>query len=91
MSYYLVARDTAEMTRMLRDVLNDPARAESLVESGLETIRARHTCAHRVDELMMILGELDEKLRASSFELGDSQASTLEARPSKLETSETAR
>lgn len=52
---YLVARDGKEMTRLLRDVLSDPALAESLVESGLETIAARHTCRHRVDELLSIL------------------------------------
>jgi len=28
------------------------------VRSGLETIRARHTCAHRADELLAILAGL---------------------------------
>jgi spore maturation protein CgeB len=31
---------------------------QSLVQSGLETIRARHSCAHRVVELMAILTQL---------------------------------
>ena len=31
-----------------------------LASSGLETIRARHTCAHRVDELMAIVEQLDQ-------------------------------
>ena len=43
----------------LRAVLNDPGLAASLSAAGLETIRARHTCAHRVDELMAICDELD--------------------------------
>ncbi len=55
---YLVARDGAEMRRCLHDVLNDPALAQSLSEHGLATIRARHTCAHRVDELLAIYESL---------------------------------
>ncbi|NLS06362.1 glycosyltransferase [Rhizobium sp. P32RR-XVIII] len=53
---FLFARDGAQMTRLLKDVLSDPAFADELVRSGLETIRARHTCRHRVDELLAILG-----------------------------------
>jgi spore maturation protein CgeB len=49
---FLFARDGKEMTRQLEAVLGDPHLAESLAESGLETIHARHTCAHRVDELI---------------------------------------
>jgi spore maturation protein CgeB len=51
---YLVARDGEEMQRCLRDILSDPALAASLAQSGLETVRKRHTCAHRVDELLEI-------------------------------------
>jgi len=56
---YLVARDGAEMTRTLRTLRDDPARRAELVASGLETIRARHTCAHRVDELLAVVAALD--------------------------------
>lgn len=52
---YLIARDGEDMQHKLRDVLADPELARSLAEHGLETIRARHTCAHRVDELLHIL------------------------------------
>jgi spore maturation protein CgeB len=55
---YLVARDGAEMRVHLRAVLDDPGLAGALAESGLETIRARHTCAHRVDELLAHLAAL---------------------------------
>ncbi|MGG5886978.1 CgeB family protein [Falsiroseomonas sp. HC035] len=55
---YLLARDGAEMQARLRDVLHDTALARSLAESGLATIRARHTCRHRVDELLGILEQL---------------------------------
>jgi spore maturation protein CgeB len=51
---YLVARDGAEMTRHLRTVLSEPAVAEALTAHGLATIRERHTCAHRVDQLLEI-------------------------------------
>ncbi|WJR66103.1 glycosyltransferase [Neorhizobium sp. CSC1952] len=52
---YLVARNGEEMERLLRQVLSDEGLAAHLIESGLETIRTRHTCRHRVDELLSIL------------------------------------
>jgi spore maturation protein CgeB len=55
---YLVARDGGEMKRHLRDLLNDPALAAEITRSGRETILDRHTCAHRVDELLAIGREL---------------------------------
>jgi spore maturation protein CgeB len=55
---YLVAHDRAEMISHLRTVLDDPAAAARLAASGLERIRSRHTCAHRVDELLAIAEEL---------------------------------
>ena len=55
---FLVARDGDEMRAHLREILHDPQRAEALRSAGLETIHARHTCAHRVDELEAICREL---------------------------------
>jgi spore maturation protein CgeB len=55
---YLVARDGEEMALRLREVLDDAGLAAELRRSGLETIAARHTCAHRVDELLEICREL---------------------------------
>jgi spore maturation protein CgeB len=52
---FLFARDGEEMKRMLRDVINDESLAASLAASGLETIKARHTCRHRVDELLTVI------------------------------------
>lgn len=52
---FLVARDGREMVSCLKAVINEPALARSLSESGLESIRARHTCAHRVDELLALV------------------------------------
>lgn len=51
---FLFATDQAAMTEALRALLAEPAAAAELARNGLETIRARHTCAHRVDELLAI-------------------------------------
>jgi spore maturation protein CgeB len=48
---FLVARNGAEMERHISQVLDEPDLAASLARNGLQTVRARHTCAHRVDEL----------------------------------------
>ncbi|KJS33512.1 MAG: glycosyltransferase [Desulfatitalea sp. BRH_c12] len=55
---YLVARNSAEMKRHIRDVLNDAFLAAAMSAHGRRTIMARHTCAHRVNELMAILASL---------------------------------
>jgi spore maturation protein CgeB len=55
---YLVAHDGGEMTRLLGEVLRDRDLRTHLVQHGRRTILARHTCAHRVDELLAILAEL---------------------------------
>ncbi|MDQ6694666.1 MAG: glycosyltransferase [Chloroflexota bacterium] len=55
---YLTAQSGAEMEKHLRTLLSDEAFARSLAEQGLNTILARHTCAHRVDELLAIYSEL---------------------------------
>ena len=51
---FLVASDGEAMRRHVREVLNEPALAVSLATHGLATIRARHSCTHRVDELLAI-------------------------------------
>jgi spore maturation protein CgeB len=61
---FLMVRNGAQMARALRDLKNDPELRASLVRRGLETIAARHTCAHRVDELLTIA----ERLRAPALE-----------------------
>jgi spore maturation protein CgeB len=55
---FLVARSTPEMVRHLDDVIHDPELATSLRRRGRETVLARHTCAHRVDELLAVAAEL---------------------------------
>jgi spore maturation protein CgeB len=57
---YLVAHDGKQVREHMRAVLSDPELARSLIEHGLETIASRHTCKHRVDELLSIIAGLDE-------------------------------
>jgi spore maturation protein CgeB len=55
---YLVVKTGKQMQQRLRDVLHDAALAENLASHGLRTIMRRHTCAHRVEELLKICREL---------------------------------
>ena len=52
---YLVARDGTQMSAYLEALSSDPAMRADLALHGLETIRERHTCAHRVDELLALV------------------------------------
>ena len=52
---FLFARDGEDMRHLLTDILTDRSLAKDLERHGLETILARHTCAHRVDELLAVL------------------------------------
>jgi spore maturation protein CgeB len=63
---YLVADSKESMKNQLSRILNDRATAKSLAEHGLKTIQTRHTCSHRVDELLQIVESLE--LEASSTE-----------------------
>jgi spore maturation protein CgeB len=60
---FLIARDGRDMERQLNAVLNDESLARELIANGLKTIRSRHTCAHRVDELLSIEAELRGRRR----------------------------
>lgn len=51
---FLLARSGAEMRRHLDAVTQDPDLAEALSRHGRATVEARHSCAHRVDELLSI-------------------------------------
>nr|WP_294170844.1 glycosyltransferase [uncultured Sphingomonas sp.] len=62
---YLVAHDGAAMTRHLRALANDPELRRALAERGLATVRARHSCAHRVDELLAIAAQLSPEKAAA--------------------------
>jgi spore maturation protein CgeB len=55
---YLVAHDGAEMKRHMRMLLENPDVRAQIASAGLDAIATRHSCAHRVDELMSICQEL---------------------------------
>lgn len=55
---FLVARNSEDVVRHVRALLHDKAMAREIARRGRETILARHTCAHRADELLAIHREL---------------------------------
>jgi spore maturation protein CgeB len=52
---FLMASNPLHMKRLIADVINDRALRAHLARHGLETIRARHTCRHRAEELLAII------------------------------------
>jgi spore maturation protein CgeB len=62
---YLVAADGQAVKRHLRTLLADPDARRELAAHGRRTVLARHTCAHRVDELLGILAELQPAAHAA--------------------------
>jgi spore maturation protein CgeB len=65
---FLVARNGREMETLLAAVLGDPELARSLSEQGRSTVLARHTCGHRVAELLAICAELGLEVRPTASE-----------------------
>lgn len=55
---YLEADDSASMRGALQQIFADTELRQSLSESGPAAINARHSCAHRVRELLDILDDL---------------------------------
>jgi spore maturation protein CgeB len=59
---FLLARSGAEMRDHLNAIRHDPELAAELSRYGHATIEARHSCAHRVDELLAICRALGRDL-----------------------------
>ena len=57
---YFIASNGTEMKDCIATLLSDSQAANAMAQRGRATILARHTCRHRVDELMEILEELNE-------------------------------
>jgi spore maturation protein CgeB len=55
---FLLARNGNEMLTHMRAIAHDSDLRRALVLSGLERIRAKHTCAHRADQLLAIVATL---------------------------------
>ncbi|HVT55086.1 MAG TPA: glycosyltransferase [Xanthobacteraceae bacterium] len=62
---YLKVRNGEEAAAAFRLLAHDHDFAHALAESGLHAIRARHTCAHRVQQLFGILNQLKLSCSAS--------------------------
>lgn len=58
---FLVARDGDEMCAHLERVLARSDVARSIASSGRERVLARHTCAHRADELLAVVDRLQRE------------------------------
>ena len=63
---YRIATSGADMREQLSQLLNHPEEAQQLADHGLKTIRDRHTCAHRVDELEQIARQLGLTITADN-------------------------
>jgi spore maturation protein CgeB len=55
---FLMVSSGAEMAEQMKRLKHEPELRRSLAKKGLETIRARHTCGHRADELLGIVERL---------------------------------
>jgi spore maturation protein CgeB len=55
---YLVAPDGKAMAAELAHLTRDVEARRQLADAGLQTVRARHTCRHRAEQLLDICGEL---------------------------------
>jgi spore maturation protein CgeB len=73
---YLVARDQREMEAAMRNLRSDRAMAAELAKQGRATVLERHTCAHRVEQLLAILA----RLRAGSRDTAGMLAAPARAR-----------
>ncbi len=63
---YLPARSPSEMLQHMRALQADGALRCSLATHGLQTIKERHTCKHRVDELLAIVETFRARPRAAA-------------------------
>ena len=59
-SDFLVAQDGPKMASLLADLQHDDALRQSLAAHGRQTILDRHTCGHRVDELLTIVATINQ-------------------------------
>ncbi len=57
-SDFLIAKDGEDMERQLRQLMADEPMRQALAASGRAQILARHSCRHRVEELLAIVAGL---------------------------------
>ena len=64
---YVKVRNDLEATAALRLLANDPAFRSALANAGLRAIRTRHTCVHRVQELLAIVDKLKTQVATETL------------------------
>lgn len=64
---FLIARDGREMERHISWLIANPTAAAQMADRGRRTIFRRHTCAHRVDQLMEIFDDLTQDEEGSKI------------------------
>ncbi|HEV3041073.1 MAG TPA: glycosyltransferase [Candidatus Angelobacter sp.] len=55
---FLIVKDGKQMVAELQHLLRDSKARRQIAEHGLKTIRERHTCAHRAEQLISICEEI---------------------------------
>jgi spore maturation protein CgeB len=83
---FLMVDKGEDMIAALTQLKKDCDLRQSLAKSGLETIRARHTCAHRARELIRIVNELRSSRAKSRHEHPSTSLGTNGDRDVRLET-----
>ncbi len=67
---FLMLHSEAEMANAMRAIAHDPVLRASLAAHGLQTIRARHTCVHRAEELLAIVKSLSRERGRETADAG---------------------
>jgi spore maturation protein CgeB len=76
---YMCVADSEAMIAELKCLLRDDRARQQLAANGLETIRSRHTCAHRAQQLVEICHELEAPFDASRSFAGSANDARLPA------------
>lgn len=63
---YLLANSGAEMKDHMHTVLNNPGAANALVKHALRTINTRHTCNHRLNQLLSVTEKTSKSKRQTA-------------------------
>ena len=63
-SDFTMVRGGEQMKTAMKIIIDNPSSAASIARHGLQTVQSRHTCAHRVAELLSIIDEAQRTMLA---------------------------
>ncbi len=66
-SDFTMVHSGEQMAQAMRDLIENPTDGAAKARSGLRTIESRHTCAHRVTELIVIVEQVRCATRAAAL------------------------